>query len=657
MKHTFQADIQELLNLIVHSFYSSKDIFLRELISNATDAIHKRKHFDLQNGKVNENYHIRISLNENDKILTIQDNGIGMNSEDLENNLSTIAKSGTKEFLKNVQESKEQIGRFGVGFYSVYLVAKNVQILTRKEGSPLFEWTSDGTKSYDIQECSDNSLLDSVGTIINISLKDDAYEYSNLEKIKSIVKYHSNWVDYPIELYTFTEKEISIEEEEEHIEDENEEEEGRVVENEKTEKVKEWFWEKINETTPIWMKNSKDVTTDEYNQFYKNCFKEHTDALFSHHFHTESGNWDCHGIFFIPDVNPMQFFSERSKEKRNIKLYVRKVLILDQLDKDMLPDWMSFVNGVVDCPDLPLNVSREMLQKSSTLRTLKNQIQKQVRNMLTSLKENEEKYNKFYEIHGKNIKLGIHEGDEKLLDYLKIHFDGKLSTLEDYVSQMKEGQDKIYYMTGENDYSFNSMFKSYQQNGYNVVLFKEPLDEFMMQRVSKYKEFEFVNISKEHTVPWNSETNLENVEEEEKFCKWVQEKLGVTNIESIKKSKSLVMESDDVGYIFSSKFGWTGNMEKLMAAQPLGDNKQQSFMKGKRIFELNFKHPLISRIYELYNSHYKNSEVENLDESIPKEENVVEVLKTIYNFTLLSSDFPIDNPSLFSKQMLSSLTI
>jgi heat shock protein beta len=150
---------------------------------------------------------------------------------------------------------------------------------------------------------------------------------------------------------------------------------------------------------------------------------------------------------------------------------------------------------------------------------------------------------------------------------------------------------------------------------------------------------------------------LENVEEEEKFCKWVQEKLGATNIESIKKSKSLVMESDDVGYIFSSKFGWTGNMEKLMAAQPLGDNKKQSFMKGKRIFELNFKHPLISRIYELYNSHYKNSEVENLDESIPKEENVVEVLKTIYNFTLLSSDFPIDNPSLFSKQMLPSLTI
>lgn len=664
MKHAFQADIQELLNLIVHSFYSSKDIFLRELISNGTDAIHKRKHYDLQNGRVNEQYRIRISVNEEEKTLRIHDNGIGMNNEDLEKNLSTIAKSGTKEFLKNVQDAKEQIGQFGVGFYSVYLVAQNVRILTRKEGHSVYEWTSDGSKSFEIQECHDASLLDNIGTIIDIKLKEDAHEYLEFDKIKSIVRHHSNWVDYPIELFTFTEKEVEKENNTvEEIAEDSEKEEGRVddvvEDGQQVEKevVKEWNWEKINETTPIWRKNTKDVTIEEYNEFYKNCFKEYTDPLYLRHFHTEGGNWDCHGILFVPSMQPMQFMTERTKEKRNIKLYVRKVLILDQLDKDMLPDWMNFVNGVVDCPDLPLNVSREMLQKTSILRTLKNQIQKQVKNMLSSLKEDEEKYNKFYEAHGKNIKLGIHEGDEKLLDYLKIEFDGKVSTFADYETQMKEGQDKIYYMTGETDYLYNSMFKSYQERGYKVVLFKEPIDEFMMQRVTKYKDYEFVNISKEHTVPWNSDNKEENVEEEQEFCKWVQEKLQKGDIECVKKSQSLVQETDDVGYIFSSKYGWTGNMEKLMAAQPLNDNKQNSWMRGKRIFELNFHHPLISRLFDLYKNHYKNGNVEEVDATVPKEENVVEIMKTIYNFTLLSSDFPIDNPSLFSKQMLSSLTI
>ena len=354
----------------------------------------------------------------------------------------------------------------------------------------------------------------------------------------------------------------------------------------------------------------------------------------------------------------MNFMGERTKEKRNIKLYVRKVLILDQLDKEMLPDWMNFVHGVVDCPDLPLNVSREMLQKTSTLRNLKNVIQKQVKTMLSSLKENSEQYTKFYEAHGRNIKLGIHEGDESLLEYLRIEYDGKTSTLGSYVEDMKEGQNKIYYMGGDSDFNFNSILQSYYNQGYKVVLFREPIDEFMMQRVTKYKDFEFVNISKEHEVPWNESEDQkdekEKLESEEKFCKWIHGKLNKADLEKVKKSKSLIKEEDDVGYIFSSRFGWTGNMEKLMAAQPLSDSSQNAWMKGKRILELNFNHPLIARLFDLYENHYKDNIT---DENVPKEEDTIETMKMVYNFTLLSSGFVLENPSLFAKQMLSSVSL
>ena len=215
-------------------------------------------------------------------------------------------------------------------------------------------------------------------------------------------------------------------------------------------------------------------------------------------------------------------------------------------------------------------------------------------------------------------------------------------------------------MGGDSDYSFNSILKNYYEKGYKVVLFREPIDEFMMQRVTKFKDFEFVNISKEHEVPWNvedPEKEQEKVDVEMEFCKWVQSKLNMSDLENVKRSKSLIRETDDAGYIFSSKFGWTGNTEKLMAAQPLNDKSQNTWMKGKRILELNFNHPQILRLFDLYENYFKEGAVVEEDNSPPKEEDVVETMKMIYNFTLLSSGFPLENPSLFAKQMLASISI
>ena len=665
MKFAFQADIQELLNLIVHSFYSSKDIFLRELISNASDAIHKQRHYDLQESNLQKEYRIRIAFDTDKKTLTIEDNGIGMDDNDLEKHLSTIAKSGTKDFIKNIQDTKEQIGQFGVGFYSVYLVADSVQILSRKGDSTLWEWTSDGNDVFEIQKAAQQEAFLGHGTCITLHMKEDGMDYLEEQKLRDIVKQHSNWVDYPVELFcckkqekepdSNVEGEESCNDEIEEIDSSSNEKEG-VVENVATE---EWVWEKINETTPIWWKSAKEIEQGQYNNFYKSCFQDYSDPLFQRHFHTE-GNWECHGILYVPPSNPFAQFNDRSKDKRKIKLYVRKVLILDELDKEMLPDWMSFVSGVVDCPDLPLNVSREMLQRTSILRNLKNQIQKQVKNMLSSLKEDETKYAAFYKDYSKHIKLGINEGDSSLLEFLQLEVDGKTSTLAEYTENMREGQSKIYFMGGETDVDHNTMLRSYQNHGYKVILFRDPIDEFMMQRVTKYKDFEFCNISKEHEVPWSDSSEEEvDVENEEAFCKWVHEKLNCADLEKVCKSKSLLQESDDIGYIFSSKYGWTGHMQKLMEAQPMHDPSQNTWMKGKRILELNFRHPHIVRLLELYTYLGSNNEDSSIEENeeLPKEEDVVETMKMIFNFVLLSSGFPISNPSLFARQMLSSIQL
>lgn len=645
--YSFQADIKELMNLIIHSFYSSRDIFLRELLSNSSDALEKQKHYDLTKGILKDDYNIRISFNKENRILIIQDNGVGMSLEDLRNNLSTIAKSGTKEFVKKFAEKKDvQIGQFGVGFYSSFLVADNVCIWSKTtECEKWNQWESDATEKYQITQLDsyENDELKTNGTIIMMSLKEDALEYLDENKLKGIVQKHSGFITFPIYLQVEKEVEKKSEEvvEEEGIEEEGIVEEEGVVNDDDTEKKVEketvLEWEHINGDEPIWYKETKDLEFEDYNKFYRIIKEPHGNCLYYKHFKTE-GNYEFRGILFVPAMVPFDFLNTQSRDFRDIKLYVKKVLVLDKLDKTMLPDWLNFVCGVIDCPDLPMNVSREMLQQSEVLRVLRNQLKKQAISMIRELQHDEAKYETFYNQFHKNIKLGIHEGDEKLLEFLRFSIYGdeipNKNSLEKYIEEkLKEGQKEIYYICNNE----SPLLNSYKTRGYNVIHFSDSIDEFMMQRVTKYKDYEFVNIAKEHTLPW---TEDDNFDKEEEFCSFLKNKLNEVTVETVKMSN--VYTEKDVGCIFSSKFGMTGNMMTLMKSQPLGDGKMASMMIGKQTLELNNTHPIVIQLRKYFKEDQENENIEHL-------------IKTVYRCCLLNSGFQLENPVEFSQQIIKTL--
>ena len=502
------------MNLIIHSFYSSRDIFLRELLSNSSDAIEKQKFNDLRNGKLKEEYKIKVSYHRDNRVLMILDNGVGMTRGELQNNLSTIAKSGTKEFIKRYNEKKDQqIGQFGVGFFSSFLVSDNVCIWTKTEQCEKWsQWESMGIEEYSLTELDSfqNDELKEHGTILLLSIKDDAIEYLEKERLKLIIEKHCSFIPHPILL------QMDIE--------------GRVGDD-KT------GWEQINGEEALWFRDSKSLSYEDYNKFYKIIKDPYGDCLYYKHFKTE-GSFEFRGILFIPSSVPFNYLNMQSREFREIKLYVKKVLVLETLDKTMLPDWLNFICGVIDCPDLPLTVSREMLQQSTMIRILRNQLKKQCIQMITELQEDETKYNIFYKYFHKNLKLGLHEGDEKLLSFLRFNIYGEKgdhSSFEEYISKkLKKDQNKIYYICNNEI----PILYAYQKRGYSVIHFKDSIDEFMMQRVLKYKEYEFINIGKDHELPWETV-----IDEEDNFCSYLHKKLSVKNVEKVKMS-DIYLEND-----------------------------------------------------------------------------------------------------------------
>lgn len=666
-KKRFGANISELMNIIIHSFYSNKEVFLRELISNSSDAIDKQRLMDLKDGIVDKSYYIRINPIEYENCLVIEDNGIGMNESDLVNHLSTIATSGTKEFVKQLTEKSDQIGQFGVGFYSAFLVADSVELITKRKNDAVYRWVSDASEYYTIEKLDTEEFTDS-GTRIILHLKEDCKEFQNESDLRRIITQHSSYIIHPIQLLVEkeVEEDLVVEEEEGKdgvvVEEEPEEttEEGVVVEEEeeitdgvveeeetkedkKVEKVKIKVkeFEKMNGNLPIWYKKPNETTEEEYKTLYKNLSKDWEEPLFWRHFQTE-GNYEFRGVLFVPKRAPFEML-DRNKEKRNIKLYVKKVLVLNELDKEMLPDWMNFVVGVFDSADLPLNVSREMLQQNKIVKAMKTQLKKQVMNMINDLYSNDDKYKEFYENFHRYLKLGIHEGDETLFSFLRIKNskDDQLISLDTYVEELRkdENQKCIYYATGP-EASTNVFSKLYVSKGYHVLYFEEPIDEFVLQRQNKYKEYDLVNINKDHATPWQTELTEEEKEKTKAFCEWIKTSLGDANIEEVRISSKLCEPTDDPICILSSKWGWTGNMEKIMQAQPLGDNKNMSFMKGRRIIEINSSHPLIKGLETKYTG----------DEVAAKKE-----VQLLYKCSLLSAGYPLENQSEFVKDIFQAL--
>merc|ERR1711939_693336 len=695
-KFEFQAEVTRLMDIIINSLYSNKEIFLREVISNGSDALDKIRFLSVTDKEAlgegdNQKLDMRIAADKAKDTLTLADTGIGMTKQDLINNLGTIAKSGTSSFLEKLKEGGDinLIGQFGVGFYSVYLVADKVTVRTKHNDDKQYIWESTADSSFTIKEDPAGPTLGR-GTELTLHLKDDCKEFTEPDKIKDLVKKYSEFISFPIYLKETktVEKEVPVEEEEKKEEEKDEKKDDKKEDKKeddkldikdgdeakkKTKKVSEEVveWNQVNSEKAIWTRSPRDVEDDDYNRFYKTISKDSDAPLTKMHFAAE-GEIEFRSILFVPPKAPHDLLEGKAKSSA-IKLYVRRVFITDEFE-DMMPRWPSFIKGVVDSEDLPLNVSREMLQTSKVLRVIKKKLVTKALEMIRKMaekkkkkgdeeeeeKEGEEKkaadpaetaedneeYINFWKEFNKAIKLGLYEDSSnrtklaKLLRFQTSKSGDNYTSLEKYISRMAKGQKNIYYISAENKEAAEKSpyLERFRKKGIEVLYYIDPIDEYAMPQLTEFKGFQFMGANKENLkFDDDAEEEAKNKklsETHKKLTDWFKETLGAKVEKAVISNRLL----ETPAIIVSSQYGWSTNMERIMKAQTMGSQDKSQQMVSQKTLEINPAHPIVREL---------KSRVEADD----KDKEAIDSVNTLFDVALIGTGLTPADPNEFAARL------
>lgn len=640
-KQEFVAEVNRMMKLIINSLYKNKEIFLRELISNASDALDKIRFASLTDSAVlgdKENLDIRIKIDKENSMLHITDSGVGMTKDDLVKYLGTIAKSQTSEFLTAFQDAQasenksgmsDLIGQFGVGFYSAFLVADKVVVTSKNNNDEQYIWESDANSFIIGKDPRGNTL--GRGTTVSLHLKPEAKEYLQVSQLKEIITKYSQFINFNI--YLWSEKSVSeevpIEETEPEVKEEKSDDDATVEEaksDEEKPKTKTvtktvWDWELMNQAKPIWQRKIADITDEEYKEFYKAFTKDTQDFLAHTHFSAE-GEVGFKSMMFIPRAAPNDIFQNYNKAQDSIKMYVRRVFISETVD-ELVPKYLSFIRGIVDSDDLPLNVSRETLQQSKLLKVIKKKIVRKILDMIKKLSE--EDFAAFWKEYGTNIKLGVIEDNSNknrlsnLLRFKSSNDEKPQTSLEDYVKRMKSDQEHIYFIAGtsKEELAKSPFVERLLKKGFEVIYCVDPIDEYTMQALPEFDGKKLQNVAKDGLKIDKSKQAEERQKELETsyapLVSWIKEGSLKSFVENVKVSTRLVKTPMA---LVANQYGYSGNMERITRAQAYqkagGDSASNHFGSQKKILEINPGHPLVKELLKLVEEDSKSRKADEL---------------------------------------------